>query len=296
MNNVMPSIVCYGEVLWDLLPTGKVLGGAPMNVAYHASQLGLSAQVISSIGDDVLGRDLRSCLTDMRLDSTLIQIHETYPTGTVHVTLDTHGSPTYQIVTPAAWDHIMIDTQNSASVQQADAFVFGSLSSRHDTSRTTLLDLLEVASLKVLDVNLRSPFYTQSLLMDLLDKADIVKMNSEELQIIGAWLGINGSKDQIASTMIKRYSWKQLIITRGSDGAWLYHNDAKIVNTGINVTVRDTIGSGDAFLAAYLSQYLISQPLESCLDVACSAGAYVASQRGATPEISHDYLSRIVKD
>ena len=194
MNQPKSNIVCFGEILWDLLPTGKVAGGAPMNVAFHANQLGIAAQMISKVGKDDLGKDLIDLLNQKGVDTSLVQTDDTYPTGTVKVTLDAKGSPSYEIVAPVAWDFIHANTANKTAVQTADAFVFGSLAARNETTRNTLLELLKLAKLKVFDVNLRSPFYTKPLLTQLLHQADIVKMNDEELEIIGGWLDINDTE------------------------------------------------------------------------------------------------------
>jgi len=182
MNKETPKIVCFGEVLWDFLPSGKVAGGAPMNVACHATQLGISTQMVSKIGRDELGEILIEFLNKKGVDTKLVQIDDTFSTGTVNVSLDANDSPVYEIVTPVAWDYINVDLLNKSAVKNADAFVFGSLSARNETSRNTLLELLDLARLKVFDVNLRSPFYNETLIMQLLNLADIVKMNDEELE------------------------------------------------------------------------------------------------------------------
>ena len=164
MNKETPRIVCFGEVLWDLLPSGKVAGGAPMNVAYHANQLGIITQMISKIGQDELGKHLIDFLDKKGVDTSLVQTDHNSPTGTVNVTLNSSSSPSYEIVSPVAWDYIHTSKANKTAVKTADAFVFGSLSARNEASRNALLELLNIAKLKVFDVNLRKPHYSKPLL------------------------------------------------------------------------------------------------------------------------------------
>lgn len=288
------SIVCFGEVLWDMLPSGKVAGGAPMNVAYHANQLGIPAQIISKIGKDDLGNNLIEFLNQKGVDTKLVQIDYTFPTGTVNVALDANGSPSYEIVEPVAWDYIHADTANRTAVKTADAFVFGSLSARNETSRNTLFELLNLAKLKVFDVNLRPPFYTKAPLVQLLNQADIVKMNDEELEIIGKWLEINDTEVNTAIQIKNHFRWQQLIVTRGAKGAWLFNKDGMISSSGITIQVQDTIGSGDSFLAAFLSKYLQKELPEKCLQFAAATGAYVATQKGGTPEFSDKQIWELI--
>ena len=295
MTQKTPTIVCYGEVLWDLLPSGKVAGGAPMNVAYHANQLGIRAQMVSKIGKDELGSSLMDFLSGKGIPINLIQTDYTFPTGTVNVALDANGSPSYEIVAPVAWDYIHVDRANKAAVSTADAFVFGSLSSRNETSRTSLLSLMELAQLKVLDVNLRSPFFTQDLLLQLLQLADIVKMNDEELLIIGQWLDIDHTEAATAKKIRDHFQWQQFIVTRGAQGAWLFNDKGMINSDGIPIQVQDTIGSGDSFLAAFLSKFLRGEAPEKCLQFAAATGAYVATQKGGTPEFSETQIQALLE-
>ena len=296
MDEKTLNIVCFGEVLWDCLPTGKVAGGAPMNVAYHATQLGIRTQMISKVGKDILGESLINFLNEKGVDTKLIQTDDALPTGTVNVALDTHDSPSYEIVAPVAWDYIHVDLKNKTAVKNADAFVFGSLSARNETSRNTLLELLNLAKSKVLDVNLRSPYYNKPLLMELLKLADIVKMNDEELEIIGKWLAITDTEIQTAIQIKKYFNWEHLIVTRGAKGAWLFNEKEMISSSGISIQVQDTIGSGDSFLAAFLSKFLQKVPLEECLQFASITGAYVATQKGGTPELSEKQIWELMKN
>lgn len=290
MDRKTTKIVCFGEVLWDILPSGNVAGGAPMNVAYHATQLGIPAQMISSIGRDLLGNKLICFLNHKGVDTTLIQTDLTNPTGTVNVSLDANDSPSYEIVAPVAWDYIHLDNMNKIAVENSDAFVYGSLSTRDKTSRNTLLKLLDLAKLKVLDVNLRSPYYNESLIMQLTNEAHIVKMNDEELEIIGKWMGISDTKVNTAIQIKRHFNLNQLIITLGANGAWLFDHSGMIKSPAATIEVQDTIGSGDSFLAAYLCKYLQKVSPEKCLEFATLTGAYVATKTGGTPEISEEHI------
>ena len=294
MNKKISKIVCFGEVLWDVLSSGKVAGGAPMNVAYHANQLGISAQMISKIGKDDLGTELIDFLNQKGVDTSLVQTDDSLSTGTVNVTLDIYGSPSYEIVEPVAWDYIRTNTANKTAVQNADAFVFGSLSARNEVTQNTLLALLKLAKLKVFDVNLRSPFYSKSLLHQLFQQADIVKMNDEELEIIGKWLAIKGTEKNTAIQVKKHYNWQQLIVTRGANGAWLFNKDGMSSSSGISIQVQDTIGSGDSFLAAFLSRFLLKELPEKCLQFAAATGAFVTTQKGGTPEFSEIHILELI--
>ena len=296
MNKETPKIVCFGEVLWDFLPSGKVAGGAPMNVAYHANQLGIHAQIISKIGKDELGNHLLDFLNKKGVDTTLVQTDYSFQTGTVNVVLDNNGSPSYDIASPVAWDYIHADKVNKTAVKTADAFVFGSLSARNETSRNTLLELLNCAKLKVFDVNLRSPFYTKTMLMQLLNHSDIVKMNDEELKIIGKWLAIEATQANAAIQIKKHFNWQQLIVTRGAYGAWLFNKDGMTNSSGITTQVQDTIGCGDSFLAAFLSKFLQGELPEKCLQFASLTGAYVATKKGGTPEFSETQIWELIKN
>ena len=296
MKKETPKIVCFGEVLWDFLPSGKVAGGAPMNVAYHATQLGIYAQMISRIGRDELGESLVDFLNKKGVDTKLVQADDTFSTGTVNVALDANDSPVYEIAAPVAWDYIHVDLMNKSAVKNADAFVFGSLSTRNEISRNALLELLNLARLKVFDVNLRSPYYNKSLIMQLLNLADIVKMNDEELEIIGKWMGIKETEVNTAIEIKKQFNWEQLIVTRGAKGAWLFNENGMIRSSGITIQVKDTIGSGDSFLAAFLTKFLQKASPEKCLEFASITGAYVATQKGGTPVLSEKQIIEFINN
>ena len=281
----MKKAVCYGEVLWDILPGGKVAGGAPMNVAFHLANFGISTKMVSQVGADELGDLLLDFLRTNDFDASLIGRDEFYQTGIVQVNFDEDHSPSYDIVSPVAWDHIHTNQHIEEAVKHADLFVYGSLAARHLTSRNTLLHLLEIAPFKVFDVNLRHPFFEKWLLELLLAQADIVKMNEAELHIISRWYHQLGDEISQAKDLKARFSLDGLILTKGAKGALFFSENDVIKQKVFPVKVLDTVGSGDAFLAGFLSQYLKNVPPAECLVFGSAAGAMVAAHRGGTPKV-----------
>jgi fructokinase len=289
------NIVCFGEVLWDLLPSGKIAGGAPMNVAVHANQLGLNASMISAIGNDELGEGITSFLKSRNLSIENIQINN-YQTGIVEVTLDAKGSPSYTIIESVAWDFIALTDSAKKTVQEADALVFGSLALRNEVSRNTLLQLQLLAKLRILDINLRKPFYSQELAKQLFEIADIVKVNDEELEMICGWYGQSGDELSNAKFLKNKYNWQGIIVTRGGNGAFFVDaNDEMSEHQGFKVTVNDTIGSGDSFLASFITHWLNGSTPAKSLEFACAVGAFVATQKGATPIIQEEDIFKLMR-
>ena len=281
-----PAIVCFGEMLWDMLPEGQQPGGAPLNVAIHLRNLGLPTTLISRVGNDTLGMELLDFARSRELDTKLIQGGSPYPTGTVEVNATNKLEVAYEIMEPAAWDYIEYDELLANAVAQAPAMIYGSLAARHATTAETLFRLLKRASLKVCDVNLRAPHYTQSTLERLLATADLVKMNHHELALIAGWYGDGTEEEKAITELAQRYVLQTVCVTKGEDGATLYTNDAFYRSPSVPVKVRDTIGSGDAFLAALLHGLLRQDHPEQCLRFASAAGALVATYQGGTPRIN----------
>jgi len=279
-------IACFGEMLWDVLPTGKQPGGAPLNVAVHLHNFGLDAQLISRVGHDDLGNELRAFVADKGLSTRYVQRGETHLTGVVKANLSNSMEVTYQIVKPVAWDYIQYDAALSQLVETAEAFVFGSLAARHSPSRETLYRLLQQARLKVFDVNLRPPHYSRDVVTYLLRQADVVKLNHHELAEILGWFGVNPDEKSALRWLAERFQLQAVCVTKGADGATLWAGQQLHSSPGIAVRVQDTIGSGDAFLAALLRGWLAGHPPAEYLAFACAAGGLVASHQGATPAIS----------
>lgn len=283
-------IICFGEILWDLLPTGKIAGGAPMNVAYQTNQLGMRSRMISRVGADDLGKELRAFLQGKGVSTDLVQTDPHYPTGIVHVHLDEKGIPSYEIVQPAAWDHIELTEEMLNTVRGADALVFGSLSCRAENTKNTLLRLLEIAPLRVFDVNLREPFYTQSLIEELLPKANIVKVNDLELGILATWYGMVGDESEQMAALQNKFGFDRIIVTKGEHGAACLSKAGYCTVPGVSVKVQDTIGSGDAFLSGFLNQFFAGASDQECLRFANALGALTATKAGGTPNISQEEI------
>ena len=264
-----------------------------MNVAFHAQNLGLNAKMISRVGMDQLGEDLMAFLQKKKVDTRLVQKDLKCPTGVVNVALDAHGSPSYEIVQEVAWDHIQVTPDDEKAVQAADAFVFGSLAARTELVKKTLLHLLGKAKLKVFDVNLRPPFVDRQLIQQLLNEADMVKMNDEELAIISDWYSSNKHELAQAEDLFKVLNLKTIIVTKGAKGAFAINDGQVFESNGIPIQVEDTIGSGDAFLASFLSKFLNEIPTSECLNFACKVGALVATKKGGTPTFSFEDISKI---
>lgn len=279
-------IACFGEMLWDVLPTGKQPGGAPLNVAVHLHNFGLDAQLISRVGHDDLGTELLAFIEGKGLGTRYVQRGETHLTGVVKANVSDSHEVTYQIVRPVAWDYIQYTASLSALVATADAFVFGSLAARGPASRETLYRLLLHAPLKVFDVNLRPPHYSRDVVTYLLGQADVVKLNHHELAEIMGWFGASSDEATALQWLAARFQLQAVCVTKGADGAVLWVGQRLYRSPGIAVQVQDTIGSGDAFLAALLKGWLAGSPPADYLAFACAAGSLVASHQGATPAIS----------
>ena len=275
-----------------MLPTGKVAGGAPMNVAFHANNFGMDAQMISAVGKDKLGRELLQFFEQKGIATDFILNADTLPTSTVEVTLNEKGSASYEIVEPVAWDALVVDELMESTVAEADYLLFGSLICRSKNNVQQLFRLLEKANTVVFDVNLRAPFYTQTLLESLLKEADIVKMNEEELALIADWYGV---KKELLSQMFflkDKFKIDTLLISKGKEGACCLHDKLLIEQGSFPVSVQDTVGSGDSFLAAFLYQLSQGSTWQACLEFACAMGALVATHSGGTPDLNE----KLVKD
>ncbi len=278
------NIVCFGEILWDILPDKAVPGGAPMNVAYHLHQLGDNPLLYTRVGVDERGKALLDILTKKGINAGLVQLDYNTPTGIVHAKANEEGEMSYDIVSPAAWDHIAVDSASEQAVKNAAYFVYGSLIARHSTSRNTLFRMLEIAKNKVLDINLRTPYFTRSLVEQLLGKADMLKMNIAELELITGWFADFKDTKARIELIQNRFNIPSVIITMGGDGAIINFKGNWYSHPGFKVKVVDTIGSGDSFLAAFLSSVSKESDPAQALKFASGLGALVASRTGGWPE------------
>ncbi len=279
----MIHTVCFGEVLWDILPTGALPGGAPMNVAYHLNRLGKTAKIISRIGNDKNGEKLLNFMRQNQIDTLLVQQDDLYHTGTVLATEGDNHEMQYDIVKPVAYDFISYNNDAATSVADAQYFVFGSLAARHPPSYNSLLQYTEAARTKVLDLNIRPPHVQQDVAETLLRKADILKLNEQELDMVNEWYAdLSLFEDKIRS-ISDRYVIDNIIVTRGSKGAAYFDGQNFFYQSGFEVKVADTIGSGDSFLAGFLGSCSEGSRPEECLAFACKLGSFVASQTGGCP-------------
>lgn len=282
----MKSIVCFGEVLWDMLPTGKKLGGAPLNVALRAQSLGNQATVISAVGNDKIGEEILEEMKTYSASLKCIQRSKNFDTSVVLVHLDNNGSASYEIKKPCAWDDIELSEQAVHAVKTSDAFIYGSLSARSSTSRETLLILLKNATFKVFDVNLRPPHYSKEILEELMSHADFIKFNDSEIFEICKELGFESiSLEKCIDFIAKQTNTGQICVTLGENGAILYYKNNLYKNTGYKVTVADTVGAGDSFLATIIHNILNGTNPQIAIDNACAVGAIVATHNGANPVV-----------
>lgn len=292
---IKPSIICFGEILWDNLPSGRKAGGAPMNVAYHLNRVGAKSQLISRVGNDASGNELRAFSSLIGLPSTFLQKDPVYPTGEVMATVLDNHEVVYDIRLNAAWDYITWDPQFGQLASGADAFVFGSLAARNRNSRETLLQLLETAKYKVFDINLRAPHYTKEVLELLLPKADLVKLNSDELTLLTDWFYKSGASESDSISFLQQtFGLDEIIVTKGSEGASYYQGSSAYDGKAYKVKVADTVGAGDSFLAAFLYQKLMGMPIPQTLNYALAMGAFIASQQGACPPYTSADLDHFI--
>lgn len=290
MNNKNNNYaVCFGEILWDIFPTGKRAGGAPFNVAYNLDKMGLDVQMISKIGNDELGKKLINQLENWNIPTDFIQIDQMKPTGTVLATFDEHGEAHYDIVSDVAWDYITVSHEQKELVKNAEAFVFGSLIARNAESKNALLELLELPKFKVFDVNFRPPFVDFDLIKQLLHKADLVKMNKAELREIIKFLGEDYKDEDTGIRHIQNYfDLNEIVLTKGSKGARYFVGNHNYTFPAVSIEITDTVGSGDSFLAGFLAKRIEGRSPEEIMRQAISLGAFITSKPGACPDYSYD--------
>ena len=291
----MPEeIVCFGEMLWDILPEKELPGGAPMNVAYHLRKLGEAVSLVSRVGNDARGRALLDMLAGYRISTAFVQTDAVHETGKVYANMADPHDVHYDIVFPAAWDFIGWDSALAQLMDKASTrcLVFGSLSSRNGVSRETLERMLEGNVLKVLDINLREPHYTRPHIEWLLQHCSILKLNIAELELISSWYQPFTGKEEAVRELSARFNISTIVVTMGAGGALLFMNNACFFAPGIRVEVADTIGSGDAFLAGFLHSLLRHRAPEQCLQFANALGALVAAYPGGCPEYGIEEIAR----
>ena len=277
------EVLCVGEVLWDALPEGLFLGGAPFNVACHLRATGTPVAMVSRIGGDQLGDEVLRRAARYGVTTDLIQVDPELATGFVRVDIDPSGNPTYEILAPAAWDAIASDEELLRRAGNARAIVFGTLAQRTVTSRETIRRLWETDALMVYDINLRAPFEDREIVGASLRRADVVKLSAEELERVSEWFELRGDFEATMRALAAEFACDVVCVTRGSEGAALLHDGAFTEHPGYAVEVKDTVGAGDAFLAVLLAGLLSGATDAALLQHANLIGAYVTTQYGAVP-------------
>ena len=283
-------IVGLGEILFDCLPEGKKLGGAPANFAYHAGQFGLNGIAVSAIGKDELGQEILDILGEKNLQTCLEAVD--FPTGTVQVTLDDKGIPQYDICEGVAYDNIPWTPAIEAIAKEAKAVCFGTLAQRNATSQATIQKFLETmptGSLKIYDINLRQHWYTQETIEKCMMLSDILKINDEEIETVGQMLGLDGiSMQDKCWVLLSKYALQMVILTCGTDGSYVFTPGQVSFQPTPKVQVADTVGAGDSFTSAFCSAVLSGMPVADAHRLAVQVSAYVCTQNGAMPVLPEE--------
>ncbi|MFR9165126.1 MAG: carbohydrate kinase family protein [Dysgonomonas sp.] len=288
MNDI---VVGLGEILWDVFPERKVLGGAPANFAYHVSQFGFNGYAVSAIGEDLLGKEILSSLEEKGLNYLLETTD--FPTGTVQVTLNKAGVPQYEICENVAWDNIPYTARTENLAKNTRTACFGSLAQRNEVSRNTIrkfLNAMPEESLKIFDINLRLNFYTKEIIHESLQLANILKINDEEVVKIAQLYKWNGNEQDICKRLLDEYDLNVLILTKGCDGSFVFTPRQSSFQQTPRIHVADTVGAGDSFTAAFIAAYMHGERIEEAHQLAVEVSAYVCLQHGAMPKLADSYL------
>lgn len=288
------KIICIGEVLWDSLPAGLFLGGAPLNVGFHLHELNEQVSVVSRVGNDRLGNEALSRIQFKGLETGLIQTDEHYETGFVQVQVDADGNPDYEIIAPAAWDEIELTDTLREEADSAWAMVFGTLAQRNAHTRETIEALYDSNCLKIFDINIRKPFDDREVVQTSLEAADIVKLNDIELQQLMTWFELDREPESTVRSLANKFGCDTICVTQGGKGAMLLHKGKWTEHKGYTIQVADAVGAGDAFLAALINGIRKGKNNEELLRFANAAGALVASKYGATPEYALEDIMKLV--
>lgn len=283
MENKKPIVVGIGELLWDVLPTGKRAGGAPINFVYHATQMGAEGYAISAVGNDLSGTEIVQELEKNHISNSLGTVE--YPTGSVMVELK-EGIPTYTIIEGVAWDHIPLTQESIDLIKRADAICFGTLALRSQASKETILSLLSYAredALRFFDINIRQSYYSKELIETLLHKANVFKINDEELVLLRDMCKLEGSDDEVCRQVLQMYNLKYLVLTAGCAFSSIYTADEVSTIPTPRVEVADTVGAGDSFSGAFVYSVLTGKSLREAHQTAVETAAFVCTQEGAWP-------------
>jgi fructokinase len=291
-------MVGLGEVLWDLLPSGRVLGGAPANFAYMASVLGDEGVVASRIGNDDLGHEAFQAMQNLGLNTSCVQIDDLHETGSATVSIAQGGQPHFTIKNWVAWDFLQWTADWEQLAGRADVVCFGSLAQRSPTSAETIECFLRntpKSAMRICDVNLRQSFYSRDVLHKSFQYAHIVKVNEQELPQVASLMKLGiGTEETLAKRLLKECTLRLVCVTRGARGSLIVSEEKTVEHKGFNVKVADAVGAGDAFTACLAHHYFRGQSLEEISEAANRFASWVATQRGATPTVSAEHLERIL--
>ena len=292
----MTKITCFGEILWDVFPSYRRIGGAPLNVALRLHSLGARVNMVSRVGADKDGEEILDYMARQGLSTEFIQRDEELDTGTVDVHLDESRTATYTINMPVAWDAIESAPGILEAVRNSDALLFGSLVCRSRRSEQTLDQLLDIAKFKIFDLNLRPPHYNLDQIIHLMQRSDLIKMNDEELDEVCSHLDLEGDSIESSIRSLRDFLDREttICVTKGPEGAELLFNEKVYSNNGYWVSVADTVGAGDSFLATLSLHLLEGQEPQMALDRACAMGSMVASKEGANPLIEESEILRML--
>ena len=287
-----PKIIGIGEIVWDMLPAGKQLGGAPVNFAFFAKELGAEAYAISAVGDDELGNETLERASATGVDISLIQ-RNALPTSRVLVTLDEKGIPQYEIVEGVAWDAIECREQELALVGDADVICWGSLAQRSETSRKSILAMVDAAPqscIKVFDINIRQHFYSREVVEESLRRADILKLNEDELPLVAELFGKKGKESEIIEALIADFDLQQVVLTCGAAYSEVYGKEGLVSHIATpKVTVADTVGAGDSFTATFVTLLWKGHSIGEAHAKAVEVSAFVCTQNGAIAPLPHNF-------
>ena len=287
-------IVGIGEALWDCLPEGRKIGGAPANFAYHAGQFGYDSLAVSAIGDDELGREIVEKFTQNNLNFRLDTVD--FPTGTVQVTLDEKGIPCYEIMENVAWDNVPYSQELNEIACNCRAVCFGSLAQRNEVSRNTINRFLDAMpdsedTYKIFDINLRQHFYCRETIENSLNKCNVLKINDEELVVVAEMFGLTGLADnEICMKILSDYNLKMLILTCGTNGSYVFSADTMSFLETPKVEVSDTVGAGDSFTGAFVASILAGKTIQDAHKRAVEVSAFVCTQNGAMPRLPEELI------
>lgn len=290
------TVAGIGEMLWDVFPNTRRMGGAPVNFSYHCSQMGVRALPVSAVGDDEDGLGLRAILADIGVDDSFVARDPDHPTGTVQVELDSQGKPDYCIVEDVAWDYIEGGSHLAQLATEVDAVCFGSLAQRNSVSRNSIHGFLENVpndTLIIFDINLRQNYYDEDIILKSLEHCNVLKINDDELEVLAEMLGYSGDSLGRINALIDDYNLRLVAFTRGSEGSILVGRDSYDENAGIETHAVDTVGAGDSFTACLCVGLLKGFSLKKINDLASRVAAYVCTQPGATPKLPSDLVDAL---